>query len=615
MARDPAPSGRWRPRTRGRRVALGVWAGLATFLILLALDGLWAGRGLVRGLTNARTELTVAIESIVTGDPEAAAPHFAAAKEAADDAVSSAAHPSLGLAGLLPIVGNNIEAASAVAEASQTTAEAGTTMVKIARDLGWTDIRIPASSALGNLDIGAFETALPDMGSVAGRLQEALTTLEAAGGGRLLGPVATGYRDTLDGLSRRADLALRFRDSMRLATAMFSGEHRYLISVPALGVPRPGGGVPAAVGVLLVDDGALQLEPMTPATKALADVDVSLDWPRTARALMGAVEESGNEPVDGVISIDAVALQDLVWAIGDVKVEGRPLALSDQTTTAALEIDAFLRDTPVKAAQLQADRVSEILLAFLERRPGVESFALAAAADSRGRHLSIYLPGRRESRLVHSLGLDGRARLRGEGTVPIVATWSALGNSHVGALVKTTVVQTVTIRPNGSAAVDAEVLFDNAAGTDPPSVLLGRPVGGLPIGTFAADVTLYVPRTADNIEAETSRPSPITSGRDLGLSTVTGSIAVRGGGSTSLTVAYVVPDAVRTVNGAKEITLRMVPQPTIAGIRYEIRVILPDGSTILSASPPLDPRGDAAVFSGVQGGAVDMNLRFGLGQN
>jgi hypothetical protein len=354
---------------------------------------------------------------------------------------------------------------------------------------------------------------------------------------------------------------------------------------------------------------------MTPAPKRLADIDVSLDWPSTARALMAAVEESRSEPVDGVIVIDAVALQDLVWVIGDVKVEGRAVALSDQTTTAGLEIDAFLGDTPPKAAQLHADRSSEILSAFLERRPAVETFALATAADTRGRHLSIYLPGRRNARLIRSLGLDGRARLRGEGTVPVVTTWSALGNSHVGALVTTTVVQTVTIRPNGSAVVEAEVVYDNGAGTDPPSVLLGRPVGGLPIGTFAADVTLYLPKTAEKIEAETSRPSPIKVGQDLGLTTVTGSIAVRGGGSTSLTVAYVVPDAARTVNGAKEITLRVVPQPTMAGIRYELRVSLPDGSTILSASPELDRRGDAAVFSGVQVGAVDLDLRFGLGQD
>jgi hypothetical protein len=615
MASDPAPSGRWRPRTRRRRVALGVWAGLATFVILLVLDGLWAGRGLVRGLTNARAELTVAIESIVTGDPEAAAPHFLAAQEAADDAVSSAGHPSLGLAGLLPIVGNNIEAASAVAEASLATAEAGTTMVKVARDLGWTDVRIPASSAVGDLDIAAFEAAIPDMGSVARRLRDALTTLEGVGGDGLLGPVASGYRDALEGLGRRADLALRFRDSLQLASAMFAGQHRYLICVPALGVPRPGGGVLATVGVLVVNNGAIELEPMTPAPKELTDLDVSLDWPKTARAFMAAVEEAGGEPVDGVISIDAVALQDLVWVIGDVKVEGRARALSDQTTTAALEIDAFLGDVPTKAARLHADRVSEILQALLDRRPGVESFALAAAADTRGRHLSIYLPGRTDARLIRSLGLDGRARLRGTGSIPVVASWSASGTSHVGALVNTTVVQTVSIQTNGSAAVEAEVLFENGAGTDPPSVLLGRPVGAQPIGTFAADVTLYLPKAAEQIEAETSRPSPITVGKELGLATVTGSIAVRGGESTSLTVAYVVPDAVRTVNGVKEITLRLVPQPTMAGIRYEIRVSLPERSTILSASPQLVRRGDAAVFSGAQGGAMDLDLRFGLGQS
>src|SRR6185503_3277100 len=153
--------------------------------------------------------------------------------------------------------------------------------------------------------------------------------------------------------------------------------------------------------------------------------------------------------------------------------------------------------------------------------------ALATAADTRGKHLSVYLPGRVNARLIRSLGLDGRARLKGDATLPVAATWSALGTSHVGALVKATVVQTVTIRPNGSATVDAEVLFDNGAGTDPPSVLLGRPVGGLPIGTFAADVTLYLPKTADQIEAETSRPSPIRIGQELGLTTVTGSIAVR----------------------------------------------------------------------------------------
>ena len=397
---------------------------------------------------------------------------------------------------------------------------------------------------------------------------------------------------------------------MQLVAQMFGGQHRYLVSVPALGVPRPGGGIPAAVGALVVDDGSLELEPMIPAPRSLADVEVSLDWPTTARALMKAARGSEIGAVDGVISVDAVALQDLVWMIGDVEVDGLPLALSDQTTTSAVEIDPSWGATP-RAARSHAARVSEILQAFLDRRPGLESFALATAADTRGRHLSIYLPGTGAKRLLRSLGLDGEARLRGDGIVPVVATWSGLGNAHVGAFVGTTVQQTVTIRRNGSALVEAEVLFDNRAGTETPSVLLGRPVGGVPVGTFAADVTLYFPKGAQRIAAETSQPSPITSGKDLGLATVTGSIAVRGGGSTSLTVTYVVPDVVRTVDGAKAVVLRVVPQPTLRGVRYRLRVALPEGSRILSASPDLERRGDSATFSGIRGGTEDLELRFG----
>ena len=88
MASEPTPSGPRRPRTRGRRVALGALAGLATFAALLVLDGIWAGRNLVRGLTAARSELSIAIESIVTGDPGSAEPHFAAASRAIASAAS-----------------------------------------------------------------------------------------------------------------------------------------------------------------------------------------------------------------------------------------------------------------------------------------------------------------------------------------------------------------------------------------------------------------------------------------------------------------------------------------------------------------------------------------------
>ena len=614
MASEPAPSGRWRPRTRGRRVALAVLAGLATFALLLVLDGIWAGRRLVRGLTDARSELSVGIESIVTGDPGSAAPHFAAAALAADRARGAAGHPSMGIAGLVPIAGDNIDAAAAVAEASRATAEAGVSMVRAAEALEWTDIRIPATTAGGRLDIEAFEEALPHVEAVTGRLRGALEALERAEGEGLVGPVATGFRDATEGLALRLDLATRFRDSLRLAIAMFSGEHRYLVTVPVLGVPRPGGGTPATAGVLVARDGSLELETIGPAPDALADAAASLDGPTTAHALLEAAGAAGMTGLDGVIQIDAVALQDIVWAVGDVETLGVTGALSDRTTTRSLEIDPFLGRSRPRAAQLHADRAAAILRAFLERRPGLESFALAAAGGARGRHLSIYLPGRQERRIVRSLGLDGRARLGAEGVIPVAATWSALGNAHVGAFVDTTLRQTIRIRDDGSASVDAEVLFENRAGTDPPSVLLGRPGGGIPVGAFAAEVTLLVPSGARDVAAETSRPSPIEITEDRGLTSVTGSITVRGGESATLTVSYVVPGVVRTVDGVDEVSLRVVPQPTLSGMRFQLRLVLPEGSTVVSASPALDVRGDTATFSGLRGGPVDLGVRFGAGE-
>lgn len=612
MASDPAPSGRRSPRTRGKRVTLAVWAGLATFVILLLLDGLWAGRSLVRGLTNARAELAIGIESIVTGDPDAAAPHFDAAREAAQGALDAIGHPSIGIAGLLPIAGANIDAASAVADASLATADAGTSMVDVAHDLGWSDIRIPASTSIGSLDIGAFETALPQMDLIARRLRDTLRSLEAVDDGGLVGPVATGYRDAVSGLERRADVANRFRGAMELVTAMFAGEHRYLVNVPALGVPRPGGGVPTTVAVLDVSDGRLLLEDVAPASDAIAGVDVSIDWPKTARALIDAAEAQGVDGVDGAIQLDSVALQDLVWAIGDVEVNGRRFPLSDRSTTTALEIDAFLGESASSASALHADWVASILLAALDRRPGLESFALATSGDARDRHLAIYLPTPQGRRLVRSLGLDGRQPVAGTRFLPVVTTWTSLGEDHVGVLVETTVRQTVQIRPDGSARVATQVLFRNRAGTDPPSVLLGPRIGQAPVGTFSADVTLYLPRRATDVVAETSRPSPIETGRDLGLATITGTVTVRSKASTTLTATYNVDQAVRTVDGERQVDLRVVPQPTVEGVRYELRVALPDGSTILGASSSFDRRGDSVTFSRVQKGPVDLRVRFAL---
>ena len=605
-------------RSTANRVALAIGAGLATFVILLALDGFVAGRSLLSNLTIARSELGIGIEAIVTGDPRGAGPHFVAAAEAADRAVAAAGHPSMGIAGLLPVAGPNIDAAASVAAASRDTAAAGAAMVRVAETLEWTDIGLPAVAAAGSLDVEALRAATPQMDEVVARLDAAMTELEAIGADGLVGPVATGYRDALENLARRADLATRLRDAIRLSAAMFGGDRtqRYLLVVPSLGMPRAGGGAPSTVGMLVADQGSMRIESLTggisglaPAPPELASAPSSPDWPTAARELLDAARAAGAPRLDGAISLDAVALQDLVWVAGDVTVQHRKLPLTDATAAGALEIDSFQVPLELSAAQTHADLVSEIVRGFLSVRPSLETFAIASSSDAHARHLQIYARRRPTQALVASLGLAGETPEPEAGVLPVIAAFSSTDPSHVGALVDTRVRQDIQLRPDGSASILMEVSFENGAGTKPRSVLLGHGAG-VPVGTFAADVTVYVPDGARKLSAETSSPSPITIEPELGYRAVRGSVSIPGGDSSTLTVSYVVRDAVALTGEERALVLRLAPQPTLAGIAYSLRVTVPEGGTIVSVSPDVELRSATASFTGRRGGPTDLELRY-----
>ena len=620
MADDPDAPGRPRLRSRRSRVAAAVWASVATAAILLLIDGLWAGRSLVRNLTIARSELNVGIEAIVTGDPEGARPHFEAAAAAARRATAATGHPSLGIAGLLPLAGTNLDAAARVAAASNATAQAGAGMVGVARTLGWSDIGLPAATTAGSLDMAALADAAPRIDAVVSRLDDALTELEGGGADGLLGPIATGYRDAVENLSRRSELAARLRDAIRLTPSLFGGDRtrRYLLVVPSFGVASPPAGAPSSAGILVARDGSLRIESLdgvagelSPATEEMLAVKGSLDWPTTAARLIRAVQDRGEPRLAGAISLDAVAMQDLVWIAGDVPIARRELPLNDATTAGALEVDAFLGTEPGKASALHAAWSSAILTTFLERRPGVETLALAGARDAHGRHLLIYSARSKTEELIRSLGLDGAVPPPAPGVLPVIATWSSTEGSHVGVLVSTRIRATVRMRDDGSASVLTEVSFDNGAGTDQPSVLLGAGGRDGPIGTFAADVTVYLPPRARNIEAETSVPAPISVADDLGFRTVTGSVAVRGGSSATMTIRYVVKKDANVSDGDEHaVVVRLVPQPTFSGVTYAVQWVPPGEATIDRVSPGWRVAGSTVMYSGPREGPADLEVRY-----
>ena len=614
---QPAPGRRLRgPRTRGNRVFLAIMAGLATAAVIVMLDGLWAGRQMFRGVASARSALGEGAVAVVTGDPEAAQPFFEDAGDDAASAVDAAGRPSIRLLSLLPIVGDDIAAVQAVAVASEETAEAGLAMVDAANTLGWHDLRLPATEAIGSVDIPTLRAATPKLNEVAKHLGIAAAQLQAAHTGRLLGPVATGFDDALETLDRRARVALNARD-LALFLPKFLGageERRYLVAVQTLGRPQGTGGMVDLVGTLEARGGELALaSPLAPAGDAFNDATLSPDGPTAAQALLLAAGDSGLGEFDGVILLDSVWLQDACWVTGSVEVEDRTLPLTMDDAADALEIQALETTSETDAAATRASWANSILESYLTKRPSTEAFAIGSAKVTAERHLILYSTDEREQALLTRLGATGTYDV---GQNPVSVIWNSLVENHASVFTHRTTTHSVIVEPDGSARVHTVVDLVNAAADTPPSVVLGLPIpatveepGGVaPVGGFAAEVRVALPSSADKITVETSVPSETEVVREGNEQFAVATLATDPGDSISLIINYSIDRAVP--DDARQFRTVVFPQPTLDPGLVKVRLDAPGGATVSEAQADMTRAGTTASYAGEPSAPIVLWIRW-----
>jgi hypothetical protein len=598
-------------RTRRRAIVLGVLAGFLTAILLLVADAALASRRMLSDISAARNALIEGGNAVVTGDPATATRFFTDAAADADAAVAAAGRPGIRLFGSLPIVSDNVAAATAVAQAQADTARAGTTMAQAAGTLRWENILLPGATTLGDIDLRTLKAAAPRIESVATQLQSALHRLELAGTGRLFGPVAAGYDDAVETLTRQAALAADARDLMKVAPGLLGGkgERRYLVAVQSLAQPHGSGGRVVATGVLTARAGVVTLEPLAPADSTIADAAASPDVPTSAETMLAAASAAGLDPLNGVILVDTVGLQDLLWMVGDVETDAWPVALSQNDAVSTLD-DEVLQGTDVVAAnELQAALSGEILTQALTRRPSTEVFGTGAAQLVAGRHLAIFSTDKAVQTLLSRLGATGRLVVAGN---PLAVVWNTTGPARTGALVRRPTSVGVTLDAQGVARMRAVVDLENQAPNGPPSVLLGRPFVDEPVGGYAADVSVYLPRGAEQIGIETSTPSEsvVTKDADLGLPVATAPVSAPPGGSMSMIVTAQVPQAATLVGDGFEYRIRIVPQPSAVPESLRVQIKIPEGMVITGASEGVVVGGTVARFVGTPQGTVVLIVRY-----
>ncbi len=336
MVASPLPPA---ARTAGRICA---WA-LGVLIVLAAVAAAWIG---VRGamayghLNDARQTAATAAE--VLRDPSAAAALVAdlsadtrAARELTSDPVWTAAES-------LPWLGPQLDAVGSVAAAIDDVAsEALSPLTEVAAEFSIDDLR-PVD---GKLDLAAFSSISGAARSGADGIARAAASVSAIDDAGLLAPVraaVTEVADLLDGTAQTTDALAR---ATTLLPAMLGeqGPRNYLIVFQNNAEWRSLGGIVGAMAVIHTEDGTLSLteqgsssdfrryaEPVLPLSPEIVGIygtrpaqwiqnvtqvpDFSLTG-QLAREMW--LREKGLA-VDGVISMDPVALSYLLAATGPV---------------------------------------------------------------------------------------------------------------------------------------------------------------------------------------------------------------------------------------------------------------------------------------------------------
>lgn len=422
-------------------------------------------------------------------------------------------------ASALPWVGDQVTAVRVVAEVVD----------DLARDalpplLGAVGTVTPATLAPrdGRVDVAPLVRVAPQVLAADDAVRSAADRLAALDTTRLVGAVAgpvAQLRGTVDSVAAPVATAAR---AVALLPPMLGGDgpRTYLVLVQNNAEPRATGGIPGSVLLLRADDGRVEVlddlrggdlvapEPALPLDEAeqalfgpllasdMRDVTFTPDFVRTGELAAALWQRLGHEPVDGVLSVDPVALSLLLAATG-------PVALPDGTTLGADDAVPLLLDEVYRRFPDPADQD-----AFFS---ATATSAFAALVGGQGQPAAVVdalAEAARQGRLmVWSAHDDEQARLAGTvlsgalrraDDAPVIGVYLNDGTeAKLGYYLDLDVTGTaVECRADGRQVVDLTLSVASRVPVDlgglPDYVTGGGKV--VPRGVTRTNILLYAPR-------------------------------------------------------------------------------------------------------------------------
>ena len=399
------------PRRRPVRPPTRVpkWAYLGVGVVALGVL-LWLGRDAViarNALLDASDHARTLQQQITDGDAKPAAATLEDLQESTHDARTHTDGPLWSALGVVPLVGYSVDATRVVSESLDDISHHGLPpIVEVSESLG-SGLFKPEN---GRFDLRTLQTIGPAVAEASDVLTKNRTDIVAIDEDDLVGPIRgpiTELKQKITDAQFGASSAAR---AIRLAPAMLGGDgkRKYLLMFQNKAEVRSTGGLPGAWAIVTANRGRITIgkqgsgtdiqrfaKPVVQLTdeedriygeimaKDFRDVNFTPDFPRTAEIAREMIDRDLGVKVDGVLSVDPVALQYLLKGTG-------PLEVADNTTlTTNNAVDILLNQVYARYANPEvqdaffADSAKRIFTAVVngtgDTRTSLEQLGKASA--------------------------------------------------------------------------------------------------------------------------------------------------------------------------------------------------------------------------------------------
>ncbi len=358
------------PRSRARLLRRSS-AALGVLLVVLVLFTGYQALRAKSSLQAVASQLSAMTDSAASGDTAAAKSQLTAAAGNARTAYRNTRGPVWWAGEKLPFVGDDVTAVRTVADvANELTSDVLPDLV----DAGSVVSSKALKPANGRIDLKAISDFAPALSRGASAIAASSARVDALATDGLLAQLKGPVVELQDKLAR----ATRLTDAASTATSLMpsmlgqDGKRTYLLMFQNNAELRSTGGLTGALAVITADHGELaltgqsspgQIGLMKPPLRGLTqeekdlftnriaiypqDTGINPHFPRAADLLSQMWRRSQGQRLDGVISVDPVALSYLLGATGPMRLPPTPGSdvLGVTSLTAANAVDTLLRDT------------------------------------------------------------------------------------------------------------------------------------------------------------------------------------------------------------------------------------------------------------------------------